>query len=171
MRFADFDLAALHNAIDAQRTARGLTWRQVMQEINIRTDRVSIHPISASTVASLRTKAVAEGDGVLQMLRWLNRTPESFIPGYAADAETLKLPPMPSDKVLRFDTVKLHAALNAQRIERRLTWQQVALEVRGMSAAGLTHLKKGGRTGFPFVTRMCWWLGRPTLDFTRLSDW
>lgn len=161
----------MYSAIDAQRTVRGLTWRQVMQEINVRTDRVSIHPISSSTVASLRTKAVAEGDGVLQMLRWLNRTPESFIPGYPTDAETLKLPVIPSDKVLRFDTVKLHAALNALRIERRLTWQQVALEVRGMSAASLTHLKKGGRTGFPFVTRMSRWLGRPVLDFTRLSDW
>jgi hypothetical protein len=160
----------LYNAIDAQRTARGLTWRETMQQINVKTGRESIHPISASTVTNLRTKAIAEGDGVLQMLRWLGRMPESFIPGYPADPETLKMPPIPSDKVLRFDTIKLHAALNAQRIERRLTWQQVALEIGEMSAAGLTHLKKGGRTGFPFVSRMSRWLGRPALDFTRLSN-
>jgi hypothetical protein len=160
----------LYNAIDEQRTARGLTWRETMQQINVKTGRESIHPISASTVTSLPTKAVAEGDGVLQMLRWLNRMPESFIPGYTADSDTLKLPPMPSDKVLRFDTVRLHAALNAQRIERGVTWQQVAREVGGTSAAGLTHLKKGGRTGFPIVMRLCRWLGRPALDFTRLSN-
>ena len=33
-RLSDFDLAAVYAALDAQRQARGLTWRQTMQEIN-----------------------------------------------------------------------------------------------------------------------------------------
>jgi hypothetical protein len=52
-----------------------------MHEINGLTDsKSSGHPIARSTVSGRRTKAVAEVDGVLQMLRWLNRTPKSFMP-------------------------------------------------------------------------------------------
>ena len=80
-----------------------------------------------------------------------------------------KLPDLPSGQVLRFDTRKLHAALAARRMGRGLTWQQVANEIGGMSATSLTHLKKGGRTGFPFVTRMARWLGQPVAHFTRAS--
>ena len=170
-QFADFDLAALYNALDAQRAARGMTWQQALHEINAVPWRVSVHPVARSTVTGLRTKAVAEGDGVLQMLRWLNRTPESFVPGCEADSSTARLPNVPPGQVLRFDTRKLHEALDAQRIDRRMTWQQVAHEIGGISAASLTHLKKGGRTGFPFVMRICRWLGRSASSFTRLSDW
>ena len=165
----DFDLAALYAALDAQRQMRRLTWQQAMDEINRLTDRMSAgHPIARSTVSGLRMKAIAEGDGVLQMLRWLNRTPESFVPGgEVSDAH--KLPDLPSGQVLRFDTKKLHAALDTQRIALGLTWEQVATEIGGMSAASLMYLKKGGRTAFPFVTRMADWLGQPVAHFTRAS--
>src|SRR6185295_3414637 len=79
-RQTDFDLAALHHALDAQRQARGITWEKLVREIN-RNRASGVHPIARSTVAGLPTKAVAEGDGILQMLRWLNRSPESFVPG------------------------------------------------------------------------------------------
>jgi hypothetical protein len=168
----DFDLASLYNAINEQREARGMNWQQVLREINGVSGRVQVHPISRSTVSGLRTKSVAEGDGVLQMIRWLKRTPESFVPGYEeATSESFKLPEVPSGRILRFDTVKLHAVLDAQRVERRLTWQQVAEEIGGMSASSLAHLKKGGRTGFPYVMRMARWLGRPVASFTRISNW
>jgi len=71
-------------ALDAQWHLRGLTWQQAMHEINRLTDRKSSgHPIARSTVSGRRTKAVAEVDGVLQMLRWLNRTPRSFMPAWS----------------------------------------------------------------------------------------
>lgn len=165
-----FDLAALHSAIDEQRQTRGLTWKQAMLEINLQVDsRSGRHPVSQSTVAGLRTKAVAEGDGVLQMLRWLRRSPESFIPGCEAN-EHHHLPEVPPDKVLRFDTVKLHAALDARRVARGLTWQQTANEIGGTSAATLTHFKKGGRTGFPGVERFARWLVLPVAHFVRVTD-
>src|SRR5262245_40509974 len=69
----EFSLHALYVALDAQRCARGLSWRQATREINRDVERQAVHPVSASTITGTRTKAMAEGDGVLQMLLWLNR--------------------------------------------------------------------------------------------------
>jgi hypothetical protein len=114
---------------------------------------------------------VAEGDGVLQMLLWLHRTPESFVPGHPeSENSNARLPDVPAAKILRFDTRKLHAALEAQRAVRKLTWAQVGKEV-GLSASSLMHLSKGGRTAFPQVMRIVAWLSRPAAHFTRVSDW
>jgi hypothetical protein len=170
-RSNDFSLAALYAALDAQRTAHGLSWSQATAEINRVSERPAIHPISPSTVTGTRTKSVAEGDGVLQMLLWLNRPPESFVPGYRESEEgDRRLPVVAPHQILRFDTQKLHAALNSRRIERNLTWAQVAREL-ALGVSSLTHLANGGRTGFPHVMRMTGWLGRTAADFTRASDW
>jgi hypothetical protein len=122
-------------------------------------------------VTSLQDKAVAEADGVLQMLRWLNRAPESFVPGWPeAAVDGTRLPDVGTHQVLRFDTRKLHAALDARRIDRGMTWTAVADEIGGLRAASLMHLSQGGRTAFPDVTRMTGWLGQPIVRFTRVSD-
>jgi hypothetical protein len=106
------------------------------------------------------------------MLRWLRRSPESFVPRMASDGEEFQLPDAPSNRVLRFDTAKLHAALDARRTSQGKTWRQVAWEVGGwVSDRSLMHLKKGGRTGFPHIVRVCRWLGRPTAEFVRQSAW
>jgi transcriptional regulator with XRE-family HTH domain len=76
---------------------------------------------------------------------------------------------VPPNKILRFDTRKLHAALNARRIERNMTWAQVAKEAR-VSASTLTYLSRGTRAWFPAVTRITGWLDRPVAEFTRASD-
>jgi hypothetical protein len=134
-------------------------------------NRDSAHALSPSTVQATRIRAVMEGDGVLQMLRWLNRTPESFVPGHeqAMDAGA-GFPDVAPHQVLRFDTKKLYAALDARRGERGMTWRQVAAEI-GVGASTLTRLAKGGRAAFPGVMRIVTWLGRPAADFTRASDW
>jgi hypothetical protein len=163
----DFSLSALYEALDAQRIARGLSWAQATREINRQLGSASGHPISPSTVKGLRSKAVAEGDRVLQMLLWLNRAPEGFIPGYQ-ESEEARLPDVPSHQILRFDTKKLYAALNAQRSERCMTWAQVANEI-GVSASSPTHLSKGARSGFSYVMRITHWLGRPVARLVRLA--
>ncbi len=167
-----FDLAALFHALDAQRAARGLTWAQALREISRTGERrPGRHAIATSTVTSLRTKKVAEGDGVLQMLLWVNRTPESFVPGCElAGSDAAKLPEATPTQILRFDTGKLYAALNERRIERGMTWQQVAKEIGGVGAGSLTYLSKGSRVGFPGVMRITGWLGRPVAEFTRLVN-
>lgn len=164
----DFDIAALYSALDAERRERGLSWQQVAREINALFERTSAQPLGVSTLTGIRGRAVLEGDGVLQMLRWLKRSPESFVPGCPERAaEAAQLPGPGPDRILRFDTRELYAALDARRIERGLTWKQAAEEIGGFNAVGLTRLSQGGRTGFPPVMRIVRWLGYPAAHFTR----
>lgn len=169
----DFDVCALYAALDAQRQARGLSWQRVALEINRSSQRVPARSLSASTIASMHTKRSVEGDGVLQMLIWLRRTPESFVPGPCEIVpETASLPSIGPHQVLRFDARALYQALNSRRLARGLTWTQLALELGGFSASSLTRLAKaGGRVAFPQVMRLTRWLGAPAAHFTRISNW
>jgi len=164
-RSDEFDLAALHQALDAQRQVRGLSWAGAMREIN----RGATRAVSSATVSRLRTRQVAEADGVLQMLVWLGRTPESFAADSRGDDDGARLPDAGPGRILRFDTRALHAALDARRMERRLTWTQVARDL-DVGASSLTGLARGGRTAFPQVMRMVRWLGEPAARFVRSSD-
>ena len=163
----DFSLADLHAALDAQRRARGLTWAQAAREIGRQVAAVSGRGLSPSTVTGLSTRGNAEADGVLQMLLWLERSPESFARGDRAAAErAARLPDPGAGRVLRFDTARLHAALDARRVERGLTWAQLAREL-DVGATTLSHLAAGGRTAFPHVLRLTRWLELPAARFTR----
>lgn len=169
---SDFSLRALHAALDAERRSRGISWAQATREMNGRSRpvRPSRHALSASTVKGIGTRRVAEGDGVLQMLRWLGRTAESFMGRYPEPKDArAPLPQVPEWRMLRFDTKKIHAALDARRIEREMTWAQVAKEIR-TSASSLIHLSKGGRTAFPQVMRVLRWLNGTAAEFTRFSE-
>jgi hypothetical protein len=167
MPLPDFPLAALYEALDAHRQARGLTWTAAVAEMSGPFVAGLSRPLATSTVKSLRTRAVAEGDGVLQMLRWLNRSPESFVPGARSDVRTA-LPTIEREHVLRFDTARLHTALNDARTAHGLTWEEVAVETR-CAAASLTHLSEGGRTGFPHVMRLTDWLDATVAEFVRVT--
>jgi hypothetical protein len=167
----EFDLRAVYSALDVARHERGLTWTAVAREINARFKDSAVRPISASTITGLRTKRVVEGDGVLQMLLWLGRSPESFLPnrnGHSAPNE--RLPQIPSTQILRFDAQKIHAALDAQRVDRGLSWREVADAIGGVSVPSLTRLANGGRVSFPDVMRIVGWLERPVAAFTRGSS-
>src|SRR4030095_10440660 len=88
----DFDLNALYQALDAQRQSRGLTWAQATGEMSRVGPVIRRHPIASSTITGLRTKGLAEADGVLQMLRWLGRAPESFMRGSPGPIAASSLP-------------------------------------------------------------------------------
>jgi Helix-turn-helix len=157
-RAALFDVRALYLALDAQRQERGMSWQQVAREVGV----------SPSTLTCMQRRRSLEGDGVLQMLRWLGRSPESFIPGPPASGAGDALPGVEPGYGLRFDAKALFAALNAKRLERSMTWQRVAEEIGGVEAASLTRLARGGRLGFPSVMNMVRWLRRPAGEFTRV---
>ena len=70
--------------------------------------------------------------------------------------------------MIRFDSVALWRALDAQRAARALTWTQVAAET-GVSAATLTRTRQGGRMEVDGVLAMTAWLGRTVESFTRES--
>jgi len=166
---AGFDLGALRAALDAQRRARGLTWAEAARQINAVGPDVPRHPIAVSTITGLGSKGLAEAAGVLQMLRWLGRSPESFVRGCSAELlERASLPAAGVNQVMRVDTRKLYDALDAQRRARGLTWERVAAET-GVHAAHARGLAKGGRTAFPGVMRLTAWLGQPASHFVRLT--
>jgi len=170
VEYADFDLFALYEAVDKRRREREMSWTSVAREVNrFRTTR---RPIAVSTITGLRTNSVGEGDGILQILLWLGRTPESFVSNITdADSQRFQLPNLTTGQILRWDTHALFLALNAQRLERQLAWSDVARELKGFTPGMLTNLGKGGRIGFPRVMRLVRWLGRPAVEFTRIADW
>jgi hypothetical protein len=84
---------------------------------------------------------------------------------------TAPLPRVAPGQTLRFDAGAMHAALDARRAERGMTWKQVAEEIGGFNASSLTRLSKGGRVGFPRVMRIFTWLERPAASFTRICNW
>lgn len=76
-----FDMRALHAALDHERRARGLTWDQLAAEINTPFEHTPSIPISVGTLRTMTAKRSVTGGVVLQVLRWLGRTPESFLVG------------------------------------------------------------------------------------------
>jgi len=166
----DFDLKALYDAIDEQRLSREMSWTAAAREIS--RNYIEGHPVATSTITGLKDRTVAEGDGGLQMLLWLHRTAESFVPGFEeVDGERFRLPEPGKGQVLRWDAKGLHAAVNVHRQARGISWKDVAQEVGGVTPGKLAHLAKGGRVGFPGVMRIVRWLGQPAVLFTWVSDW
>jgi len=165
-----FDLSALYNALDEERRARRLSWKAVADEINRLCTR--LRPIAVATITGLKHKTGGEGDGILQMLLWLRRTPESFVAG-AVDPQSdlFCRPHLAKGQILRWDTRALHAALDFRRRSEALTWADVARQIGGFTPGMLTNLARGGRIGFPRVMRLVRWLGEPAATFTRVAEW
>jgi DNA-binding Xre family transcriptional regulator len=159
---AEFDVSALHDALDAQRRTRDLNWSQLGRALGI----------SPSTLQGMSKRRAVEGDGVLQVLRWLGCNPENFLRGSEdARGKAAPLPAVPASAgVLRFDARAIYDALEARRVERGMTWRQVG-EAASMVPSSLTRLQRGGRVGFPHIMRVFAWLGQPAARFVRVSRW
>lgn len=63
-----FDPPSLHQALAAEREARGLTWAQVAEQCGV----------AASTIARLKGSGRFELDGMLALTTWLGRPVEEF---------------------------------------------------------------------------------------------
>ena len=70
------------------------------------------------------------------------------------------------DRTSRFDVAALHAALDAQRRSRRLTWKDVATE-SGVSASTLTRLSQGRQPDVNSLASLTAWLGMSADHFMR----
>jgi hypothetical protein len=161
-------LRRLLAALDAERRARGLSWTDLSAEINNPFDGTPSIPISLATIRGMSTKSSVTSAVVLQVLRWLQRTPESFLAGRdAAPAAGEALPDPGPCRILRFDTRMLYAAIDDERRARGLTWKQTAGELPGFTASMLTNLATGPLIGFPRVMMLTQWLRRPAVGFVR----
>jgi transcriptional regulator with XRE-family HTH domain len=73
-----FNAKALYEALDRQRQDRNLSWRQVADETGV----------SVATLTRTRRGGRMELDGALSMVRWLNRTIESFTDDWPGTGST-----------------------------------------------------------------------------------
>ena len=159
----EFKPKALIAALDAQRTARHMTWAEVAQAIGV----------SEGTIREIPEREVVETDGVLQITRWLGLNIESFV-GEAKD----RVPgPDPGDyrstgRVLRFDTKALFEAVDARRKAKGLSWQAVSEEIgaRRATSTMLIGLPKAQRIDLYTMLAIVDWLGSHTSRFTRLTN-
>jgi hypothetical protein len=164
----EFDMNALQAALDDERRARGLTWNDLAAAINEPFKNTPSIPIDVGTLRGMTAKRSVTSGVVLQVLRWLRRTPESFLVGRGqTQAPEEELPEAGPARILRFDTAAIYAALDAKRRERGMTWTKVASEIRGFTPGMLTNLAKGPLIGFPRVMALTQWLGRPASNFVR----
>src|SRR5262245_1207551 len=171
---ADFDISAIYAAINARRIDLGMSWKAVAREVNRVDERYAVHPISSSTISGLKNKRWGvEGDGVLQMLLWLDRPPESFVPGHPGAAHPdARLPRVTGRETLRFDVPSIYEKVDSLRAARGLTWAQAAAEIGGLyNGETLKNMSKQRRTGFPHVMRLARWLHCPAAALTRVVDW
>jgi transcriptional regulator with XRE-family HTH domain len=71
------DVRALYAALDAERTARGLSWRQLAKEIGV----------SPSLLSRLSNDQRPDADGFATLVRWLNMPAEEFMVDVEGDRE------------------------------------------------------------------------------------
>ncbi len=170
----DFDAVALYGALDDERVARGLTWSGVAREIwmlsSVLNDQRRDHPISPSTIANMGRRGDTTCQHALFFLRWLQRTPESFLNG-AAPRDDSALPMVGPDRRLRWNLTRLYETLNAQRQREQLTWNELAsiLRCAPNQLVGLRTAKFA--TSMVLAMRITQWLDRPATDFVDARKW
>ncbi len=171
----EFDIGALFEALDSQRRQRALTWQGVARqlwdqsaELNARRDD---HPISVSTLTGMAKRGGISCQHALFILRWLGRTPESFLSGPAADPVRTALPFASSGQRLRWDLQELCQALDCERQKRGFTWPRLARELR-CTPSQLTGIKRAKfAIGMRLAMHIVTWLDRPARDFIRSARW
>jgi hypothetical protein len=170
----EFDVCALHEALDAERIDRGLTWRGVADELwNLSAElnaRRYDHPISPSTLKGMANRGATSCQHALFMLRWLGRTPESFLPPGAGSAGAA-LPMAGPDRRLRWDLAALYEALDDDRRARQLAWPELARQLR-CTPSQLTGIRTARfAIDMNLAMKIVQWLGRPAADFIYSATW
>ena len=169
----DIDIRALFDALDAQRLERDLAWQGVADEIWNQSAALNArrhdHPIGPATLRGMATRGNTSCQHALFALRWLDRSPESFLPGEVKP--TRALPSAGPDRRLRWDLGRLYAALDRRRREDRMTWPELARELR-CTPSQLTGIRTARfAIGMTLAMRIVGWLGRPAADFIDAAEW
>lgn len=121
-------------------------------------------------MSRLETRGAASCQYALFLLRWLGRAPEDFVTGSTVAIGKTKLPKAGPDRRLRWDLNELHAALDAARRDRNLTWAALGEEL-GYSASRLTNLRTAKLADMALVMRVTQWLERPAANFIHAAAW
>lgn len=178
----EFDGFALFEALDVEREERGLSWPKVARQMwELSADlnaRRGDHPISPTTITGVSKRGDTSCQHALCMLRWLDRSPESFLRGSTTVAAGA-LPTAGPDRRLRWNLHEsprwpapgLYEAINARRDSDALTWSELARRLRCSP-----HQLSGLRTAryakwMTLAMRLTQWLKRPAADFIYAADW
>jgi hypothetical protein len=173
---ASFSVVALHEALDQKRSDLGLSWSAVAAQLwemsaELNARRPADHPISPSTLTSMATKPRISCQHALFMLRWLDRSPESFLRPPPDDHGQFTLPAVDSGHRLRWSLKRLHGALDDERRAEHLTWAALASAI-GCSPGQLTGLRTARfATNMDLAMRITQWLQRPAADFVYAASW
>lgn len=171
-----FDAGALFQALDARRAELGLSWPGVADQIwqlsaDLNSRRSSDHPISPSTLTGMARNPRTSCQHALFMLRWLRRSPESFLAGGPGDDARFALPAADPDRRLRWALKLLYASMDEKRRQEGLTWPALAA-LLGCTPSQLTGLRTAKfATGMDVAMRIVQWLGRPAADFVYPARW
>jgi hypothetical protein len=182
-RRGDFDGVALFAALDARREELGLGWPGVAREIwalsaELNSKRED-HPIAPATITGLGRRGSTSCQHALFFLRWLDRTPESFVAGQGG-AYGAPLPTAVDDRRLRWNlngdspprpVPSLYEAMNARRRQESLTWDELArlLHYRSNQLSGLRSVRFA--ISMRLAMRIAQWLERPAADFVYAAGW
>ncbi len=147
------NVAALQDALDAERIARRMTWAALAREVHI----------SVPSLRQMAQREQLEADAIVLILQWLKRRCDDFVVRPSGDAgrpvgshSAPGVPPL----FARFDTIALHTALDSARERRGLTWNDVAAEL-GVSTWVIARFTKGGRTNANLMVAVADWAGQP----------
>jgi hypothetical protein len=172
-----FDAGALYAALDEKRTRLGLSWPGVADQLwalsSELNERRHDHPISPSTLKKMEKSPSTSCQHALFMLRWLERTPESFIrrANATSNDQRFALPVAGPDRRLRWSLKLLYAALDEKRRRDGLTWPALAATL-GCTPSQLTGLRTAKfATGMNVAMRIVQWLDRPAADFVYAAQW
>lgn len=162
----------MYEAMDAERARRGLSWSAVARDL-AESGNLGIeagqHPISPTTISGIAKRGDTTCQHALFFLRWLGRTPESFIATPAVSGG--QFPPVDRGLRLRWNLPMLYDALNARRKERALSWAETARDLR-CSESQLTGIRTAKYAiGMRLAMRITQWLGRPAADFVYAANW
>jgi hypothetical protein len=170
-----FDIGALYSALDGKRTELGLSWQGVAHQLwelsSDLNDRRRDHPISPTTLTNMAKNPRTSCQHALFMLRWLGRSPESFLVGVTGDDARWTLPLADPDRRLRWGLKLLYASMDEKRRQDGLTWSDLAA-ILGCSPNQLTGLRTAKfATGMDLAMRIVQWIGRPAADFVYPAAW
>lgn len=148
-----FDYRALWEALEAERVARGLSKKAMVDDIAW---------LSAGVLKKLEQGEATSCQHATGLLRWLGRTPESFVPGIDDRAE-YALPDV-GPFAIRWSMPALWEAVDARRREGGKSWDEVEAEC---GWPGMRTFGKDITYGIPMdlAMRVTRWLGQPAATF------
>lgn len=169
-----FDGFALVAEVDARRAQARLTWPAVADALTAQSGvlRAELNDHAVCPGALVRTvkRGSMSCQYAVMLLQWLGRAPEEFLTGERREVGDVRLPTVGTDVRLRWDLPQLHAAVNAQRRERDLTWDALAAEL-GCTPGRLTNLRTARLADMDLTMRLTQWLGCPAADFVHPAVW